>query len=308
MPTDANTLRALLGPLAAQAEGLQAPALPAQPDPLPEAQVAAWRRVVASFALTEANEGRALAPVAQGLASAGLAFPEVLAFFDGQGRDEHRHAEAFAAYHQHAFGVRPGKPSSAASAWVFEQLIALAERTAATRPLRVLLPLLVLERATVAYVGQLRRAAQGQPGLLALLDAVMKDEARHVAGVGFACQALAAAQPPSRMERLVLAAMTKAIALDMKRQAWWKPSLKGHMAALGVDVVAVDAAINRSYREAMALVDRPLEARPEAAPEAQAPAAVAPLEAASPAGWPSAAERPSPSAEVLAAAPVRTGT
>lgn len=230
--------------------------LPAGEDPLPEAERAAWRRVLTGFAKSEGFEEWVMAPTAAGLAASGLNDSEVLRFFRLQGEDELRHEGLFRTYLTRHFGAA-ATPPAMADRLVYDGFLRAFVNRSARKPLRLLLPLLVFEKTGTLY---LRRLLAGvspdKPRLRALIEAIFRDEARHVAGVGATCRALVALDPPGAVERLVLKAVCRVVVMDMDRKAWWKPGLHEHMKTLGVDADAMNADNERVYSEICALLNQ----------------------------------------------------
>lgn len=241
-----------LAQLAAQAEATDYGLADAH-DALPEAQRAAWRRILAGLAKGEGLEEWIIAPVARGLAAAGLDEAEVTRFFATQGVDELRHRDLFLAYLARHYADAPPTPILAHKLLydgLFRLIIAQSER----RPLRLLLPLLAYEKCVSAYLTRLIACAEGLPTLTTAMKAIRQDEARHVAGVGLTCRALVARKPPGRLERALLRGLVRLVIWDMDRAAWWKPGLAAHMGAVGLDAAAMRAENEAVARELFALV------------------------------------------------------
>ena len=252
------TLAPLLARLSDQAEAAaQAAAtlLPEGLDPLPDAQRAAWRRVLNGFARSEGFEEWVMAPTAAGLVGSGFGDPEVLRFFKLQGEDELRHERLFRAYLETHFGDRAPE-QTVAHRVIYDGFMKALVTRSARKPLRLLLPLLVFEKTGTLYLRRLLAGAgKDLPRLHALVQAIFRDEARHVAGVGATCRALIAADPPGRLERAALRGICRVVVMDMDRKAWWKPGLQDHMRVLGVDADAMNADNERVYAELCALID-----------------------------------------------------
>ncbi len=252
------TLPPLLARLSDQAEAAAAAAtslLPDGRDPIPEAQRAAWRRVLNGFAKSEGFEEWVMAPTASGLAAAGFGDPEVLRFFRLQGEDELRHERLFRSYLATQFGDAVPE-TTVAHRLVYDGFMKALVTRSARQPLRLLLPLLVFEKTGTLYLRRLLAGAgQDLPRLHALVQAIFRDEARHVAGVGATCRALVAIAPPGRVERAALRGICRIVIMDMDRKAWWKPGLAAHMQALGVDADAMNADNERVYAEVCTLID-----------------------------------------------------
>lgn len=252
------TLLPLLARLSDQAEAAAAAAaslLPEGRDPIPDAQRTAWRRVLNGFAKSEGFEEWVMAPTASGLVAAGFADPEVLRFFKLQGEDELRHERLFRAYLESQFGDKAPETTVAHRVIYDGFMMALVTRSA-RRPLRLLLPLLMFEKTGTLYLRRLLAGAgQDLPRLHALVQAIFRDEARHVAGVGATCRALVAIEAPGRAERAALRGICRIVVMDMDRKAWWKPGVEAHMRALGVDADAMNADNERVYEEVCALIE-----------------------------------------------------
>lgn len=252
------TLAPLLARLSDQAEAAaaaQADLLAEGADPIPADQVAAWRRVLNGFAKSEGFEEWVMAPTAKGLAACGFGDPEVLRFFRLQGEDELRHEKLFRGYLAAQFGDRAPE-TTVAHRLVYDGFMTALITRSARRPLRLLLPLLVFEKTGTLYLRRLLAGAGKElPRLHALVNAIFRDEARHVAGVGATCRALVAADPPGRLERAALRGICRVVIMDMDRKAWWKPGLQDHMRALGVDADAMNADNERVYAEICAMID-----------------------------------------------------
>lgn len=237
----AADLPAFLAKLSDQSDlAAAAPAPAIARDAIPPPQLAAWQRVVRSFAKSEGFEECVMAPTAAGLAAVGFDDPQILRFFKSQGEDELRHRDFFYAYMDENFaGDR--KASSLATQLLYDLGFKAVVRGSAAKPLRLLMPLLVIEKTVTLYVRRLQDCAGPEMAcLMQVLRTVMKDEARHVAGVGATCKALVAANAPSPAEQRVLARICALVVADMDRTAWWKPGLAKQMASLGLDAAAMN--------------------------------------------------------------------
>ena len=256
--TPPASLSPLLARLSEQAEASAAAAatlLPDGLDPLPDAQRAAWRRVLNGFAKSEGFEEWVMAPTASGLAAAGFGDPEVLRFFRLQGEDELRHERLFRTYIEAHFGDKAPE-KSLADRLIYDGFMKALITRSARQPLRLLLPLLVFEKTGTLYLRRLLAGAgQDLPRLHALVQAIFRDEARHVAGVGATCRAVVAVDPPGRLERAALRGICRVVVMDMDRKAWWKPGIEAHMQALGVAADAMNADNERVYEEICRLID-----------------------------------------------------
>ncbi len=257
----AAELPAYLARLADQSDLVAAgPRPPITRDAIPPHQLAAWQRVVRSFAKSEGFEECVMAPTAEGLAAVGFDDPQVLRFFKSQGEDELRHRDLFYAYMDTNFdGDR--KASSLATQLLYDIGFKAVVRGSTAKPLRLLLPLLVIEKTVTLYVRRLQACAGPEMGcLMHVLRTVMKDEARHVAGVGATCKALVGALPPSNGEQRALTRICALVVADMDRTAWWKPGLAQQMASLGLDAEAM----NRDNALVMAEMRAIIAGRPPA--------------------------------------------
>ena len=253
-----SSLGPLLDRLSDQAEAAasaQADLLPEGTDGMPEVERAAWRRVLMGFAKSEGFEEWVMAPTAEGLASCGFGDPAVLRFFRLQGEDELRHERLFRTYLARHFG-EVVSDTGVGHRIVYDGFLKSVVTRSARKPLRLLLPLLVFEKTGTLYLRRLLASAGAdKPRLNALVGAIFRDEARHVAGVGATCRALVAVDPPGRLERAVLRGVCRLVVMDMDRKAWWKPGLEAHVRALGVDPEAMNADNERIYREVCRVID-----------------------------------------------------
>lgn len=226
---------------------------------LPADRLAAWTRVLTGCAACEGMEEWIMQPVPRALAARGHGTPETLAFFEAQGADELRHAAYLTRYvEQHLRGEarRPSLLQRLAYGGLYEGVFRPVISALAAEPLYILLPLLAYERSGTAYMTRLARAADPElPGLAALLASIRTDEARHIVGVRVVCARLIAESPPGPLKRAALRGLLKLVVADMRREAWWKPGLMAHMAALGFDVPAYHAELDRISEELEAMLE-----------------------------------------------------
>lgn len=241
--TATTDMHPTLDALSEQAEAIAASPVEPEPgrDELPTHQQAAWRRVLTGFMSGEGVEEDLIGPLTDGLVAAGFDDAAVLRFYRAQGADELRHRDMFAAYLERQWGEPPRANDTLAHKLFYEGLFKAYFKRCASRPLRLMLPLLFYERAGgTLYVARLLRCVpEGAPRLEALLKAVHRDEARHVAGVGMTVRALVARQRPDAAERRLIMRFCWLVHQDMDRTAWWKPGLRDRMRALGIDTDAM---------------------------------------------------------------------
>ena len=223
-------------------------------DALPRAKFEAYKKLLSSIATVEGIEHVMVHPVAHYF----RANEPVYAYLESHARDENLHSELFQGYVRHCFRYEK-KKRSLTDRIIYDRALPQLAKIARHRPVAFALGVSFLEKyASHIYVDVKRSAERdGLPGLTRLLEAVEKDERRHMVGIEAVIDELMRSGKIDRVDRVTARVILGLFLVDVSQSPYaiYNRHVRMNMLALGIDPDFIDGRGRHYAREALAILD-----------------------------------------------------
>ena len=228
---------------------------------------AAWRRVLSSIATTEGLEESLMQPLMLAYKQPGEDHTEISEYLESHAVDERRHHAMLCGYLKQTFGYVK-KSRTWSDRVIYDRVLPLMAQAFRYRPLYGFALLDTYENFATEFYAPLRTQAQadGAQNILSLLQAIEKDELRHVAGMEYLLDRELARQGGLRRgDRAAIATLLNVLVLDVDFSPWalHNREIRAHLCELGVPPEGVTATARRMRDHTLARLTASLAEKSE---------------------------------------------
>lgn len=223
---------------------------------LSEEKRASLQRILSSVATTEGLESTLMEPM---LAAKSGSDPQAYDYLASHAADERRHYALLCGYLKATFGYIKSKRTFADQV-LYDRVFPRISAVFRSKPLYGFALLYCYERFSITFYSKLRAQAQanGAQNLTSILQAIEKDELRHVAGMDHLMVAEVRKQGGlGILDRQVVRAILRIMLLDVDMRPWalHNREVRRHIESLGIDPAAFTAAAIQMKDETLARLE-----------------------------------------------------
>jgi len=201
---------------------------------LSEVKREAWKKLLSSVASVEATEDDVLKPVAEFFNSE----PVLKNYLQSHAQDEYFHAELFKGYVKETFSYVKTK-RSLTDQLIYDRALPFLANRAQNRPIPFALAVLFYERYASFFYEKLKTqaAVDGLRGLVRLIEAVEKDERRHMIGIESVVHYIQLEKKIDFIDRVSTRSLLELLLVDVNqsRYAIYNRKVRRSMQAIGID-------------------------------------------------------------------------
>jgi hypothetical protein len=218
---------------------------------------AGWARFLSSIATTESIEEAIIAPI--GIHHA-FASPSAQEFLRHQEEDERRHFDLLTDYVKETFDYRKTK-KSVSDLVIYDTILPKLGRLFRDWPVGPLVCIQFYEAFSLYFYKLLKECATRDElfGLVSILEAIEKDELRHLSGIGVLVQKWKETKGlPGKLEVTGIRALLQLLLIDIDLAPWaiHNREVRRSALAIGLDVQKMGKAARKSANETLEKLSR----------------------------------------------------
>ena len=222
----------------------------------------AWAQFLSSIATTESIEHTIIAPIAKSYEDQ----EEVSVYLKSHAQDEQRHYVMIRDYVSSSFHYVKSRRTGS-DVMVYDTLLPQIARVGTIKPLYFLAMLHFYEAFSVHFYKSLKRVAEADklPGLVALIQAIEKDELRHLAGLeGLVLLHHAKKGQPGVLDLLAMRVLLGLLLIDIKTAPWafFNRKVRRNVTCIGLIPETMDHDALQAAKHSLRFVQNPTRRAP----------------------------------------------